>query len=69
MAVFVRAAAQHAGGARGGWGMGMGSAGAGGCWKGGGASPLCSIVRHLARPTDQSAASSGQSNLVHESQS
>jgi hypothetical protein len=34
--------------------MGMGSAGAGGCWKGGGASPLCSIVRHLARPTDQS---------------
>jgi len=29
MAVFVRAA-QHAGGARGGWGMGMGIAGAGG---------------------------------------
>jgi hypothetical protein len=39
-----------------GWDMSMGSAGAGGCWKGGGASPLCSIVRHLAR----SAASSGQ---------
>jgi len=49
MAVFVRAAAQHAGGARGGWGMGMGSAGAGGWRKDGGASPLCNIARHPAR--------------------
>ena len=55
IAALVRTAAARRGRTRG-WDMGMGSAGAGGCWKGGGASPLCSIVRHLAR----SAASSGQ---------